>query len=253
VWISLLRHADFETRDLSSLRKGYYGASAMPVEVLKELSRRLPDVRFWNFYGQTEMAPLATILRPDEQLPHAGSAGRPSINVETMLVDDDNVPVPPGTVGEIVHRSPHAALGYYENEEKTAEAFRGGWFHSGDLGIMSEDGYLSVVDRKKDMIKTGGENVASREVEEAIYELDGVAEVAVFGISHPTWIEAVTVVVVPKPGVTLTEDTVHAHARERLAGFKRPKFVVFADALPKNPSGKILKRELREEHARLAD
>lgn len=252
VWISLLRHPDFETRDLSSLRKGYYGASAMPIEVLKELSRRLPDVRFWNFYGQTEMSPLATILRPDEQLPHAGSAGRPSINVETMLVDDDGEPVPPGTIGEIVHRSPHAALGYYENEEKTAEAFAGGWFHSGDLGVMTDDGYLSVVDRKKDMIKTGGENVASREVEEALYELDGVAEVAVFGISHPTWIEAVTAVVVPKEGVTLTDDAVHAHARERLAGFKRPKYVVLAEALPKNPSGKILKRELRERHADLA-
>ncbi|HEY0812331.1 MAG TPA: acyl-CoA synthetase [Pseudonocardia sp.] len=253
VWISLLRHPDFETRDLSSLRKGYYGASAMPVEVLRELSRRLPEVRFWNFYGQTEMAPLATILRPDEQLPYAGSAGRASINVETMLVDDDDMPVPTGTIGEIVHRSPHAALGYYEDEERTAEAFRGGWFHSGDLGILTGDGYLSVVDRKKDMIKTGGENVASREVEEAIYELDGVAEVAVFGISHPTWIEAVTAVVVPKSGTPLTEDAVHAHARERLAGFKCPKFVVFADALPKNPSGKILKRELRERHARLAD
>ena len=252
VWISLLRHPDFDTRDLSTLRKGYYGASAMPVEVLKELSRRLPDVRFWNFYGQTEMAPLATILRPDEQLPHAGSAGRPSINVETMLVDDDGEPVPPGTVGEIVHRSPHATLGYYEDEEKTADAFRGGWFHSGDLGVMTEDGYLSVVDRKKDMIKTGGENVASREVEEAIYELDGVAEVAVFGISHPTWIEAVTAVVVPKPDATLTEEAVHAHMKERLAGFKRPKYVVLADALPKNPSGKILKRELREQHADLA-
>jgi fatty-acyl-CoA synthase len=253
VWISLLRHPDFDTRDLSSLHKGYYGASAMPVEVLRELSRRLPDVRFWNFYGQTEMAPLATILRPDEQLAHAGSAGRPSINVETLLVDDDGEPVPAGTVGEIVHRSPHAALGYYENEEKTADAFRGGWFHSGDLGVMSEDGYLSVVDRKKDMIKTGGENVASREVEEAIYELDAVAEVAVFGISHPTWIEAVTAVVVAKADADLTEDAVHAHAKEKLAGFKRPKFVVLADALPKNPSGKILKRELRERHADLAE
>lgn len=252
VWISLLRHPDFATRDLSSLRKGYYGASAMPVEVLKELQQRLPAVQFWNFYGQTEMAPLATILRPDEQLPHAGSAGRPSINVETRLVDDDDNPVPPGEVGEIVHRSPHAALGYYGDEEKTADAFRGGWFHSGDLGVMSADGYLSVVDRKKDMIKTGGENVASREVEETIYRLDGVAEVAVFGISHPTWIEAVTAVVVPKPGAVLTADAVHAHVREHLAGYKRPKYVVFAEALPKNPSGKILKRELRAEHAGLA-
>jgi fatty-acyl-CoA synthase len=117
---------------------------------------------------------------------------------------------------------------------------------------MDEDGYLSVVDRKKDMIKTGGENVASREVEEAIYELAGVAEVAVFGISHPTWIEAVTAVVVPKAGAELTEDDVHAHTKRKLAGYKRPKYVVFSDALPKNPSGKILKRELREKHADLA-
>ena len=252
VWISLLRHPDFDATDLSTLRKGYYGASPMPVEVLRELSRRLPDVQLWNFYGQTEMSPLATILRPHEQLPKAGSAGRAAVNVETRLVDDDGNPVPPGEIGEIVHRSPHAALGYYNDEEKTAEAFRGGWFHSGDLGVLSDDGYLSVVDRKKDMIKTGGENVASREVEEAIYTLDGVAEVAVFGIAHPHWIEAVTAVVVPKPGATLTPEDVQAHTKERLAGYKRPKYVVLADKLPKNPSGKILKRELREEHADLA-
>jgi fatty-acyl-CoA synthase len=253
VWISLLRHPDFDTTDLSSLRKGYYGASPMPVEVLRELQRRLPDVALWNFYGQTEMSPLATILRPHEQLERAGSAGKASINVETMLVDDDGNPVAPGEVGEIVHRSPHAALGYYDDEDKTAAAFAGGWFHSGDLGILTEDGYLSVVDRKKDMIKTGGENVASREVEEAVYELDGVAEVAVFGISHPHWIEAVTAVVVAKPGATLTAEHVHVHAKQRLAGYKRPKYVVLVDALPKNPSGKILKRELRAEHANLAE
>ncbi len=225
----------------------------MPVEVLRELQRRLPAVQLWNFYGQTEMAPLATILRPHEQLGRAGSAGRAAINVETMLVDEFDNPVRPGEVGEIVHRSPHATLGYYEDEEKTAEAFRGGWFHSGDLGILSEDGYLTVVDRKKDMIKTGGENVASREVEEAIYELDGVAEVAVFGISHPLWIEAVTAVVVAKAGATLTAEDVHAHAQLRLAGFKRPKYVVLVESLPKNPSGKILKRTLRTAHAGLSE
>ncbi|MEU7815088.1 acyl-CoA synthetase [Pseudonocardia sp. NPDC049154] len=252
VWISLLRHPDFDSRDLSSLRKGYYGASAMPVEVLKELSRRLPDVQFWNFYGQTEMSPLATILRPHEQLPHAGSAGRASLNVETRVVDDEDNEVPPGEVGEIVHRSPHAALGYYNDEEKTAAAFRNGWFHSGDLGVVDENGYLAVVDRKKDMIKTGGENVASREVEEALYLLEGVAEVAVFGISHPHWIEAVTAVVVPKQGVELTREQVDTHAREVLAGYKRPKYIVFAESLPKNPSGKILKKDLRVEHADLA-
>ncbi|WP_329061181.1 acyl-CoA synthetase [Amycolatopsis sp. NBC_01480] len=253
VWISLLRHEAFDTTDLSSLRKGYYGASPMPVEVLRELARRLPDVEFWNFYGQTEMAPLATILRPHEQLPKAGSAGRASLNVETRIVDPQGRPVPPGEVGEIVHRSPHTTLGYYEDEAKTAAAFDGGWFHSGDLGVLDEDGYLSVVDRKKDMIKTGGENVASREVEEVLYQLDGVAEVAVFGVAHPHWIEAVTAAVVPLPGVTLTPEAVIAHARTRLAGYKCPKYVVFTDALPKNPSGKIVKRELRTRHAGLAE
>ncbi|WP_035856563.1 acyl-CoA synthetase [Cryptosporangium arvum] len=250
VWIALLRSPEFDTTDLSSLRKGYYGASPMPVEILQELARRLPGVRFWNFYGQTEMAPLATILRPDEQVPQAGSAGRPAINVETIVVDDDDEPVPPGTVGEIVHRSPHATLGYYRDEEKTAEAFRNGWFHSGDLGVFDADGYLRVVDRKKDMIKTGGENVASREVEEALYQHAGVAEVAVFGIDHPYWVEAVTAVVVPKePGLDPGE--VVAFGRSVLAGFKAPKYVVVVDALPKNPSGKILKRELRDRFGHL--
>ena len=213
---------------------------------------RLPGIRLWNFYGQTEMAPLATILGPEEQVSRAGSAGRAALNVETRLVDDDDVPVPPGIVGEIVHRSPHATLGYYKDEAMTAAAFRNGWFHSGDLGVMTEDGYLTVVDRKKDMIKTGGENVASREVEEAIYQMGEVAEVAVFGVPHPRWVEAVVAVVVPKPRATLTEEAVITHTRSLLAGYKTPKRVVIAGAVPKNPSGKILKRQLRGEHKNLA-
>ena len=172
--------------------------------------------------------------------------------METRLVDDDDRPVPPGTVGEIVHRSPHATLGYYKDEVMTAAAFRNGWFHSGDLGVMTEDGYLTIVDRKKDMIKTGGENVASREVEEAIYQMPAVAEVAVFGVPHPRWVEAVWAVVVPKPGATLTEEAVITHTRALLAGYKTPKRVIIADAVPKNPSGKILKRQLRHEHNDLA-
>jgi fatty-acyl-CoA synthase len=252
VWIALLRSPEFDQADLSSLRKGYYGASAMPVEVLRELQQRLPGIRLWNFYGQTEMAPLATILGPDEQVSRAGSAGRAALNVETRLVDDNDMPVPPGTVGEIVHRSPHATLGYFKDEAMTAVAFRGGWFHSGDLGVMSQDGYLTIVDRKKDMIKTGGENVASREVEETIYQMDDVAEVAVFGVAHPRWVEAVVAVVVPKPGASLTEEAVIRHTRGQLAGYKTPKRVVFASGVPKNPSGKILKRQLREEHKDLA-
>ncbi|HTS98920.1 MAG TPA: acyl-CoA synthetase, partial [Streptosporangiaceae bacterium] len=177
---------------------------------------------------------------------------RAALNVETRLVDDNDMPVPPGTVGEIVHRSPHATLGYYKDEAMTAAAFRNGWFHSGDLGVMSQDGYLTVVDRKKDMIKTGGENVASREVEETIYQMNEVAEVAVFGVDHPRWVEAVVAVVVPKPGASLTGEAVIQHTRSQLAGYKTPKRVVIADAVPKNPSGKILKRQLREEHRDLA-
>ncbi|GAB3904750.1 hypothetical protein GCM10027612_73150 [Microbispora bryophytorum subsp. camponoti] len=210
-------------------------------------------MRLWNFYGQTEMAPVAVMLQPEDQIRKAGSAGQAALNVETRVVDADGNDVPPGEIGEIVHRSPHAILGYLDDPEKTAEAFRGGWFHSGDLGVMDEEGYLTVVDRIKDMIKTGGENVASREVEEVVYEHPAVAEVAVVGVRHPSWIEAVVAIIVTKPGTAVTEEELRAHVRARLAAFKVPKAVAFVDALPKNPSGKILKRELRDRHAALAD
>ena len=248
VWISLLRSPLFDTTDLKSLRKGYYGASIMPVEVLKELARRLPDVGFWNLYGQTEIAPLATMLGPQDQLRKPGSCGRAVLNVETRVVDDDMRDVKPGEVGEIVHRSPHLMLGYFHDEEKTKAAFAGGWFHSGDLATIDEEGFITVVDRKKDMIKTGGENVASREVEETIYRHPAVSEVAVVGVPHPRWVEAVVAVVVPKAGQAITEQELLAHCNAHMAGFKTPKAVVFTEALPKNPSGKLLKRELREKY-----
>jgi fatty-acyl-CoA synthase len=248
VWIALLRSPLFDQTDLSSLRKGYYGASIMPVEVLRELARRLPDVGFWNLYGQTEIAPLATMLGPQDQLRKPGSCGRAVLNVETRVVDDAMRDVRPGEVGEIVHRSPHLMLGYFHDEARTRAAFEGGWFHSGDLATIDEEGYITVVDRKKDMIKTGGENVASREVEEMIYRLPQVSEVAVVGVPHPRWVEAVIAIVVTKAGQSLGEAEVLAHCQQHLAGFKSPKAVVFTEALPKNPSGKLLKRELRVRH-----
>ena len=248
VWIALLRAPQFDQTDLSALAKGYYGASIMPVAVLQELAARLPRVRLWNLYGQTEIAPLATMLGPQDQLRKPGSCGKAVINVETRVVNDAMQDVAVGEVGEIVHRSPHLMLGYFDDPDKTAAAFSGDWFHSGDLATIDAEGYISVVDRKKDMIKTGGENVASREVEEMIYRLPQVSEVAVIGLPDPKWVEAVTAVIVVKAGHALTEDEVIAHCATHMASFKAPKRVVFADSLPKNPSGKLLKRELRHTH-----
>ncbi len=249
VWIALLRSPLFDPAKLASLAKGYYGASIMPVEVLKELASRLPRVRLWNLYGQTEIAPLATMLGPEDQLRKPGSCGKAVLNVETRVVNDQMQDVAVGEVGEIVHRSPHLMLGYFHDDERTRASFEGDWFHSGDLATIDEEGYITVVDRKKDMIKTGGENVASREVEEMIYRLAEVSEVAVIGLPDPKWVEAVTAVIVVKAGHSLTEQAVLAHCNSHMATFKCPKRVVFTDSLPKNPSGKLLKRDLRQRYA----
>ena len=156
VWISLLRHADFDRRDLSSLRRLIYGASIMPVPVLEELRRRLPGAGPYNAYGQSEIAPLATVLRPEEHDARPASVGRPVLNVRTRVVDPEMRDCSPGVPGEIVHRSPQLLQGYWEMPEETARAFEGGWFHSGDIGTMDEAGYITVVDRLKDLINTGG-------------------------------------------------------------------------------------------------
>ncbi|MFE0750368.1 fatty acyl-CoA synthetase [Gordonia sp. NPDC058843] len=249
VWVALVSLLRDGQRDVTSLRKGYYGASALPIEILRELRRLLPDLRLWNFYGQTEMGSLATVLPPEQQDSRPGSAGVAALNVTTAIVDDANRSLGPGEVGEIVHRSPQVTLGYHNRPDATAEAFAGGWFHSGDLGYFDDDGYLWVVDRKKDMIKTGGENVSSREVEEALFELAGIREAAVYGVPHERWIEAVAATVVPAEGAALDPDRVIEACRGILAPYKVPKYVVLATELPKNPSGKILKRTLREEFA----
>lgn len=249
VWIALLRHEEFARRDLSSLRKIYYGASIMPVPVLQELRARLPDARPYNLYGQSEIGPLATVLRPEEHDARPASAGRPALFVETRVVDEDMNDVPAGTSGEIVHRSPQLLTGYWEKPEATAEAFAGGWFHSGDVGYLDEFGYLYVVDRVKDVINTGGVVVSSREVEDALFTHPSVYEVAVIALPDPRWIEAVTAVVVLRPGAAAAEAELIDHARAALAPYKVPKRIIFRDALPRNTAGKLLKRELRAGYA----
>jgi fatty-acyl-CoA synthase len=249
VWISLLRHEDFDRRDLSSLEKIYYGASIMPVPVLEELRRRLPRAGAYNLYGQSEIGPLATVLRPEEHDARPASAGRPVLNVETRVVDEEMNDVASGVPGEIVHRSPQLLLRYWDKPVETAEAFRGGWFHSGDVAWRDDEGYLFVVDRTKDIINTGGVTVSSREVEEALFTHPAVYEVAVIALPDSKWIEAITAVVVLRPGVEATEDALTEHARTTLAPFKVPKRVIFTDALPRNTAGKLLKRELRAAYA----
>ncbi|MFE4667450.1 acyl-CoA synthetase [Streptomyces sp. NPDC056716] len=244
VWIALSQRPDFTTRDLTGLRKAYYGASIMPVPVLERLRERLPQLAFYNCFGQSEIGPLATVLGPDEHEGRMDSCGRPVLFVDARVVDEDGKDVPDGTPGEIVYRSPQLCEGYWGKPEESADAFRDGWFHSGDLAVRDAEGYFTIVDRVKDVINSGGVVVASRQVEDALYTHEAVAEAAVIGLPDPRWIEAITAVVVARGEVS--EADLIAHTRERLAPFKAPKRVFFVDRLPRNASGKILKRELRD-------
>ncbi|GAA2237728.1 acyl-CoA synthetase [Streptomyces nogalater] len=244
VWIALAGRPDFATRDLSGLRKAYYGASAMPVPVLRRLRERLPGLAFYNCFGQSEIGPLATVLGPDEHDARPDSCGRPVLFVEARVVDADGEDVPVGVPGEIVYRSPQLCEGYWDRPDESAEAFRGGWFHSGDLAVRDAEGFLTIVDRVKDVINSGGVLVASRQVEDVLYTHEAVAEAAVIGLPDERWIEAVTAVVVPRGEVT--EAQLIAHVKDRIAPFKAPKRVLFVPELPRNASGKILKRELRD-------
>lgn len=247
VWVPLASHPDLAERDLSSLRKAQYGASIMPVTVLNRLRERYQELGFYNCFGQSEIGPLATVLRPEEHAERPSSCGRAVYFVETRVVDADGNDVPDGEPGEVLYRSPQLCRGYWDNPEATAEAFRDGWFHSGDLVTRDAQGYITVVDRIKDVINTGGILVASREVEDAVYTHEAVAEVAVIGTPDERWIEAITAVVVLRDGFEVGAEELIAHVKEQIAPFKVPKRIRFAETLPRNQSGKLLKRELRAE------
>ena len=249
VWVPLANHPALTETDLSTLRKAYYGASIMPVPVLQRLQKELPELAFYNCFGQSEIGPLATVLRPEEHEQRPESCGRPVLFVQTKVVDDNGKEAPPGTPGEVLYRSPQLCVGYWDKPEATEEAFRDGWFHSGDLVAQDAEGYLTVVDRIKDVINTGGVLVASREVEDALYTHPAVAEVAVIATPDDRWIEAVTAVVVLRPDMRADETELIEHARGRIAPFKLPKRVYFVDELPRNQSGKLLKRVLRDQIA----
>ena len=234
--------------DVTSMKRMVANAAPWSMTLKHMYLESFPHDSLYEIYGSTELG-VNCVLLPEDQLRKPGSCGKAVRNVETRVVNDDMQDVAVGEVGEIVHRSPHLMLGYFHDDERTKASFEGDWFHSGDLGVIDDEGYITVVDRKKDMIKSGGENVASREVEEMIYRLPQVSEVAVIGLPDAKWVEAVTAVVVVKAGQTLDEAAVIAHCAQHMAGFKTPKRVVFTDTLPKNPSGKLLKRDLRQRYA----
>ncbi len=235
-----------EERDLSSVRVIVNGGEKMPIPLIERLQRTFPSAWFADAYGLTETVSGDTFLDRDHLVSKLGSAGRPCPYLDLEIWDPDGSPVAAGERGEIVLRGPKVFGGYWKNEEATAEAFRGGWFHTGDIGVVDEDGYLFIVDRVKDMIVSGGENIASSEVERVLYEHDAVLEAAVVASPHERWGEVPVAFVALRVGGAATEAELVEHCRERLAKFKVPTSITFVDALPRNPSGKVLKRDLRD-------
>ncbi|UYN93091.1 MAG: long-chain fatty acid--CoA ligase [Enhydrobacter sp.] len=249
----LVNHPRFTESDISSLSFILYGASPMPEGVLRTAMQVMPRVRFMHAYGMTEAAPIVTLLDPRYTTldgPYAGrlkSCGQAAPVCEVRVVDADRREVPAGTTGEVAIRGANIMKGYWNKPAETAAVLQDGWYYSGDGAYMDGEGFLFIVDRLKDMIISGGENVYSAEVENAISLLAGVAEVAVIGVPDERWGERVHAIVVPKPGATLTADDVVAHSRTQIAGYKCPRSVEFRDApLPLSGAGKVLKRELRE-------
>jgi len=238
---------DVEQRDLSSVRLIIGGGEKMPIPLIERLQRTFPSAWFADAYGLTETVSGDTFLDRESTVTKLGSVGRPCLFLEVDIWDEDGQSMPPGDRGEIVLRGPKVFKGYWRDQDATAKAFAGGWFHTGDIGIRDDDGYLYIVDRLKDMILSGGENIAGSEVERVLYEHDAVLEVAVVGRPDERWGEVPVAFVVLRSGSSATADELTEHCRTQLARFKVPKDVLFLDALPRNPSGKVLKRELRDE------
>ena len=253
---AMLAREDLKQYDLSSLKRIYYAASPMPVALLRQGLETFGPI-FAQGYGQTESGPQICSLpredhqvldRPLEEQEVLGSCGQPSIGVHVRIVDKKNNDVVPRTVGEIILQSDSIMVEYWHKPEETREVIIDGWLHTGDLGYYDENGFIYIVDRKKDMIVTGGENVYPREIEEILYLHPGIAEVAVIGIPDPVWVERVHAVVVLKADTAAHESEIIAFCKEQVASYKAPKSVEFVESLPKNPQGKILKRELRERY-----
>ena len=253
---ALLSFQDLKTYDLSSLRRIYYAASPMPIELLRRGLAVFGPI-FSQGYGQSESGPqICALPRKAHQILNTsseaqkvlGSCGQPSLGVHVRVVDENGTDVGPGTVGEVIAQSDSIMECYWRRPDETKETIRAGWLHTGDMGFYDEKGFIYLVDRKKDMIVSGGENVYSREVEEVLYMHPAVGEVAVIGIPDPVWVERVHALIVRNPGAKATEEELIHFCKKRMAHFKAPKGVEFVDSLPKSPQGKILKKVIRQKY-----
>ena len=249
VILFLVQTPSIHTTDLSSLRTIFYGASPIPLDLLKQ-AIDIFNCGFAQVYGLTETTGAVTFMSTEDHADPVGnrlrSCGKALPIAEIAVFDVNGEPLPAGEVGEIVCKSPLNMKGYWNLPQATANAIRGDWFYSGDAGFMDEDGYIYIHDRIKDMIISGGENIYPAEVESALFDHPAIADVAVIGIPDDRWGERVHAIVVTAPDAELTSDDIISFARERIAGYKIPRSVDFIDMLPRNPSGKILKRELRK-------
>jgi fatty-acyl-CoA synthase len=243
---AILQLPGIAERDTSSIRFIIGGGEKMPEPLVEKILAAFPQAWFADAYGLTETVSGDTFNDPEHMMSKVGSVGRPVVHLEVKIVADDGGEAATGELGEIALRGPKVSTGYWRDDEATARAFRDGWFHSGDVGRLDEDGYLYVEDRKKDMIVSGGENIATPEVERVLYEHPDVVEAAVVAIPHERWGEVPKAFVVRREGADLDAEKLSAFCRERLAKFKVPAELAFLEVLPRTPSGKVLKRELRD-------
>ncbi len=245
IYQMLADHPDFASADLSSVRAFICGGAPLPVSLIERYQER--GVAFIQGYGLTEAAPNCLILPPEHAIDKAGAAGRPYFYTDVRVVDQGGRPARPGVTGEVIVRGPSVMKGYWNLPEETASALREGWLHTGDAGQIDDDGFITIVDRVKDMYISGGENVYPAEVERILHAHPAVAEAAVIGVPDDRWGEVGRAIVVLRDGMEATAEDLQAHCRERLAKFKVPADVVFTDSLPRNPTGKLLKPQLRKE------
>ncbi|HBW35150.1 AMP-binding protein [Desulfosporosinus sp. BICA1-9] len=246
MWNALLQVPNLGKFNFSSLKLAITGAAILPQSLRKAISGIIPNVKLYDMFGQTEMSPVTTLLKPKDALRKTASVGKPIIGVEIRVVDYHGQDVPVGQVGEIIYRSAGMLLEYYKNSEATEQAIVDGWFHSGDLVRLDSEGFVYVVDRKKDMVISGGENVYPAEVEAVLYNHEKVLEAAVIGIPSGKWGEGVHAVVVLKNGQYISAVELLEYCAAHLAGYKKPRSIDFAEALPRNAAGKVLKTKLRE-------